>query len=63
MAHLRQMRVERMARLLVSTDLSIGDCPRAVGWANAFYASRTFHAAYGLSPAEFRRRQPPPPLA
>jgi AraC family transcriptional regulator len=63
MAYLRQMRVEWMARLLASTDLSIGDCARAVGWTNAFYASRTFHAAYGLSPTEFRRRQPPPPLA
>jgi transcriptional regulator GlxA family with amidase domain len=60
MAYLRQMRVERMARLLASTDLSIGDCARAVGWTNALCASRTFYAAYGLSPTEFRRRQPPP---
>lgn len=61
MAYLRKMRVERMARLLTSTDLSIAEAARAVGWADQFYASRTFHAAYGLSPTDYRRRQPLPP--
>ena len=61
MAYLRQMRVERMARLLVSTDLSVADAARSVGWTDAFYASRCFHAAYGISPTEYRRRQLPPP--
>lgn len=62
MAYLRQMRVERMARLLTSTDLSVAEAARAVGWSDQFYASRTFHAHYGVSPRKYRHRQAPPPL-
>lgn len=62
MAYLRKMRVERMARLLASTDLSIAETARSVGWTDPFYASRCFHAAYGISPTEFRRRQVMPPV-
>ena len=57
MAYLRHMRVERMARLLVSTNLSIAEAARSVGWRNQFHASQCFHAAYGVWPTEFRRRQ------
>lgn len=60
MAYLRRMRVERMARLLVSTDLSIAEAARSVGWRNQFHASQCFHAHYGISPTEYRRRQPAP---
>ncbi len=64
MAYLRQMRVERMARLLVSTDLSVAETARSVGWRNQFHASQCFHAAYGVSPTEFRRQHTtPPPIA
>ena len=62
MAYLRQMRVERMARLLVSTDLSVGEAARSVGWKNQFHASQCFHADCGVSPTEYRRRQLPPPV-
>jgi AraC family transcriptional regulator len=62
MAYLRQMRVERMARLLVSTDLSIAEAARSVGWRNQFHASQCFHAAYGISPTEYRRSQTAPPV-
>jgi AraC family transcriptional regulator len=61
MAYLRQMRVERLARLLVSTDLSVAEAARSVGWRNQFHASQCFHAAYGVSPTEFRRRHTTPP--
>jgi transcriptional regulator GlxA family with amidase domain len=61
MAYLRQMRVERMARLLVSTDLSIAEAARSVGWRNKFHASQCFHAAYGVSPTEYRRQHTTPP--
>jgi transcriptional regulator GlxA family with amidase domain len=61
MAYLRKLRVERMARLLVSTDLSIAEAARSVGWKNQFHASQCFHAAYGVSPTEFRRRYTTPP--
>lgn len=60
MAYLRQMRVEQMARLLVSTDLSIAEAARSVGWKNQFHASQCFHAAYGVSPTEYRRRHAAP---
>jgi transcriptional regulator GlxA family with amidase domain len=60
MAYLRQMRVKRMARLLVSTDLSVGEAARSVGWRNQFHASQCFHAHYGVSPTEYRRRQTSP---
>jgi transcriptional regulator GlxA family with amidase domain len=60
MAYLRLMRAEQMARLLVSTDLSVGDAARSVGWRNQFHASQCFHAHYGISPTEYRRRQPAP---
>ncbi len=56
MAYLRQMRVERMARLLLSTDLSIAEVARAVGWTDPSYATRCFHAAYGVSPTGYRRQ-------
>lgn len=62
MAYLRQMRVERMARLLVSTDLSVAEAARMVGWRNQFHASQCFHAHFGVSPTEYRRRQTLPPL-
>lgn len=62
MAFLRMMRVERMARLLASTDLSVAEVARMVGWRNQFHASQCFHAAYGMSPTEYRRRQLPPPV-
>lgn len=61
MAYLRLMRVERMARLLVSTDLSVSEIARAIGWTDPNYASRCFHAHYGVSPTEYRRRQPAQP--
>jgi transcriptional regulator GlxA family with amidase domain len=61
MAYLRQMRVERMARLLISTDLSVAEVARSVGWKNQFHASQCFHAAYGISPTEYRRQHATPP--
>lgn len=62
MAYLRQMRVERLARLLVTTDLSIAEAARSVGWKNQFHASQCFHAHFGVSPTEYRHRQTPSPL-
>jgi len=62
MAYLRQRRVEQMARLLVSTDLSIAEAARSVGWKNQFHASQCFHAYYGVSPTEYRHRQTPTTL-
>lgn len=62
MAYLRRTRVERMARLLATTDLSVAEAARSVGWKNQFHASQVFHGAFGVSPTEFRRRQAVPPI-
>jgi transcriptional regulator GlxA family with amidase domain len=62
LAYLRKMRVERMARLLASTDLSVAAAARTVGWSDPNYASRCFHAAYGVSPSEFRHQHGAPPV-
>lgn len=62
MAYLRKMRVERMAHLLASTDLSVAEVARAVGWTDPSYAARCFHAAYGISPTGYRHRQTVPPI-
>ena len=56
MACLRHLRAQQMARLLCATDLSIAEAARSVGWTDPNYASRCFHARYGVSPREFRRR-------
>src|SRR5579875_1218815 len=48
--------VSPMAHLLISTDLSISEAARSVGWRNQFHASQCFHAAYGVSPTEYRRQ-------
>jgi AraC family transcriptional regulator len=57
MAYLRRMRVQEMARLLDSADLSVAATARAVGWADANYGSRCFHADYGMAPTQYRRRR------
>jgi AraC family transcriptional regulator len=51
MAYLRRIRVEQMARLLSTTELTIAEAARSVGWVDANYASRCFH-----SPATASRR-------
>ncbi|WP_375489542.1 helix-turn-helix transcriptional regulator, partial [uncultured Mycobacterium sp.] len=59
MAYLRQMRVERMARVLVSTDLSIAEAARLVGWRNQFHAIYFLLYVYVIYLNYFRRRQTP----
>jgi len=60
MANLREMRVARMARLLVSTGLAVAETVRSVGWRNQFHASQCFHAHCGISPSNTVHRQPAP---
>ncbi|TWE13061.1 helix-turn-helix protein [Rudaeicoccus suwonensis] len=62
MAYLRQMRLRRLAKLLATTDLSVAEAARQAGWTDPDYASRCFHADYGISPTEYRRRQTRSPL-
>jgi transcriptional regulator GlxA family with amidase domain len=55
MTYLRKMGFERMAKLLSTTDLTIAAVARLVGWTDSNHVSRSFHAAYGVSPTESRR--------
>lgn len=54
------MRIERMARLLASTDLSVAEGALSVGWTDPNYASRCFHQRFDASPPEYCRQQPTP---
>jgi hypothetical protein len=56
MAYLRLMRAQQTARLLTHSDLPISAISWDVGWTDANYASRCFHANNGISPAEYRRQ-------
>lgn len=49
-----QVRLERAARLLVMTDLSVARIGSEVGIPDANYFSRNFRGAYGVSPIRYR---------
>lgn len=52
--HLRRMRVERAANLLLSTQLSIQEVADAVGYADVQSFRRQFRQIHGLPPRVFR---------
>ena len=51
---LRQVRLERAARLLLGSDLAVKSLAARVGFESRSYFSRAFKEHYGLSPAEYR---------
>jgi AraC family transcriptional regulator of arabinose operon len=53
--HLR-LRMRHAAALLESGDASIAAIAASVGYDDPFYFSRRFHAVYGVSPRDWRRR-------
>lgn len=65
MQHVWKIRLEGAARLLLSTDETMAAIAEKNGFADAFHFSRKFKTAFGLSPREYRRRNPfkdsPPP--
>lgn len=56
--HLIRLRLNHAARLLAAGDESIGAVARSVGFADGSYFARSFRAAFGVSPREWRQRQP-----
>ena len=54
--YVKRLRSARARELLITTDASIADIARAVGYSDAFYFSRQFHSVNGTSPSEYRRR-------
>lgn len=54
--YLCQLRLERAAELLRSSDASLGELSDVVGYASEFAFSRAFKRRYGVAPGVFRRR-------
>lgn len=52
-AFLNQLRADRMAELLASTSLMIGEAGAAVGWPDPAVASRSFKQRYGVAPSTY----------
>lgn len=52
------VRMAQACHLLRSTLLSVGEIAARVGYADALYFSRLFHARQGMSPSEYRRQPP-----
>jgi AraC-like DNA-binding protein len=55
-------RLARARELLLSSDKSVGEVAAATGFRDPFYLSRVMKHAEGVSPREFRRKQPGPGL-
>ena len=54
--HLRLIRMERAASLLLSDDLSLSVIAVSVGYSDAFVFSRAFKKHFGISPSEYKNR-------
>jgi AraC family transcriptional regulator of arabinose operon len=52
--YVKRLRGARARELLITTNASIADIARAVGYSDAFYFSRQFRAINGTSPSEYR---------
>ncbi len=53
---LRKVRVDRAAAKLISTPLSIAEIALETGFSDQSHLTRLFHAAVGLTPAQYRER-------
>ena len=54
-AHIREHRMEAAAQLLQSTDLSVADVARKVGYDSQSRFSDTFKRHFGVLPKEYRK--------
>jgi AraC-like DNA-binding protein len=53
--YIQQRRMERALHLLRSTDQTVGDIGRALGFCDGFHFSKTFKRQNGVSPTDYRR--------
>lgn len=53
--YLAHVRADRLAELLIETDLPIGVAMNRVGWHSRGHAARQFAAIIGVSPSDYRR--------
>ncbi len=56
MAYLRRRRLELATRLLIHSDLLVGEVGNSVGWPDANYFTRRFRAQFGVTPTCYRER-------
>jgi AraC family transcriptional activator of mtrCDE len=56
MRFVRDVRLQRAARLLRETDLSVDGVANRVGFSSRSHFSRAFRDDYACSPAQFRSR-------
>lgn len=59
MGYVRDVRLQRAAELLRTTDLDTATIAHRVGFASRSHFSHTFHDAFGASPADVRRGEAP----
>jgi len=59
MSYLLELRLQRFAYLLVTTDLSIAEAALRSGWRDTSYAGRLCRRRFGTSPTEYRATTTP----
>lgn len=55
--YLRMVRIETARRLMMLTEMPVGEVAARVGFADPLYFSRAFRQAVGVSPSEYRRKR------
>jgi AraC-like DNA-binding protein len=58
MRYVTELRLSRAARMLRSTDATIADVARSVGYGSEDALSRAFKARFGEAPSVFRASEP-----
>ena len=56
--YIRNLRLERAAELLRTTQLPIAEISIRTGFATSRYFSKCFRDKYGMLPSEFRNTEP-----
>jgi AraC-like DNA-binding protein len=59
MSYLMELRLQRLAYLLVTTSLTVAETALRSGWHNQDYAARLFRRRFGVSPTGYRRLMEP----
>lgn len=55
--YLTDVRLDIACHLLIHTDKSIGEISASVGYSDALYFSKVFHASYKVSPSKWRKER------
>ncbi len=57
-AWISKMRIDRAQEVMLDSDLSLAEVAAQVGFSDQSHLTRRFRSAMGMSPGEWRRRQP-----